>query len=126
MKNQMQPESFESFYGLAENPFALTPDPRFLFRSKVHHDVLQAVISGLETEKGIIAIIGTTNFDIRSFALHDELSVVFYDRAMAAETDATFALDAALSAEITLEDIQAVSRAARMRNALARLSSRLL
>jgi cardiolipin synthase len=73
-----------------------------------------------------VAIIGTTNFDIRSFALHDELSVVFYDRTMAAETDAAFDDDATRSAEITLADIEAVGRLARMRNALARLSSRLL
>ncbi|MBI4529740.1 MAG: AAA family ATPase [Deltaproteobacteria bacterium] len=54
----MRPERYESFYELAENPFSLTPDPRFLFRSKGHHDVLQAVLYGLETGKGIIAIIG--------------------------------------------------------------------
>jgi general secretion pathway protein A len=54
----MQPGPYESFYNLTESPFSLTPDPRFLFRSKGHHDVLQAVLYGLETEKGILAIIG--------------------------------------------------------------------
>ena len=54
----MQPGPYESFYNLTENPFSLTPDPRFLFRSKGHHDVLQAMLYGLETEKGIMAIIG--------------------------------------------------------------------
>jgi cardiolipin synthase len=78
------------------------------------------------TVDGEVAIIGTTNYDIRSFALHDELSVVFYDAAMAAETDATFADDATCCVEITLADIHAVGRLSRMRNALARLSSRLL
>jgi len=78
------------------------------------------------TIDGAIAIIGTTNFDIRSFALHDELSVVFYDEAIAAETNAAFEDDLSHCAEITLADVQAVGRLARMRNALARLSSRLL
>jgi len=78
------------------------------------------------TVDGAIAIIGTTNYDIRSFVLHDELSVVFYDEAMAAETDATFDDDATHSVEITLDEILAIGRLARMRNALARLSSRLL
>ena len=78
------------------------------------------------TVDGEIAIIGTTNYDIRSFALHDELSVVFYDAEMAAETDATFAEDTARCVEITLADVHSIGRLARMRNALARLSSRLL
>jgi cardiolipin synthase A/B len=78
------------------------------------------------TVDGTIAIIGTTNFDIRSFALHDELSVVLYDSTMAAEADAAFDRDVAESAEFTAADVAAVGRLARMRNALARLSSRLL
>jgi cardiolipin synthase A/B len=78
------------------------------------------------TVDGAIAIIGTTNFDIRSFALHDELSVVFYDSAMAAETDAAFDDDLTRSAEFTAADVERVGRLGRMRNALARLSSRLL
>ena len=78
------------------------------------------------TVDGAIAIIGTTNFDIRSFALHDELSIVFYDEAMAAQVDAAFDADVAQSFEFTIADIHAIGRLARMRNALARLSSRLL
>ena len=35
------------------------------------------------TVDGEIAVIGTTNFDIRSFELHDELSIFFYDRSIA-------------------------------------------
>jgi cardiolipin synthase A/B len=78
------------------------------------------------TVDGAIAILGTTNFDIRSFALHDELSVVFYDPTIAAETDAAFDDDATRCGELTLQDMHAIGRLARMRNALARLSSRLL
>ena len=54
----MRPDPYESYYNLTETPFSLTPNPRFLFRSKGHHDALQAVLYGLETEKGILAIIG--------------------------------------------------------------------
>jgi general secretion pathway protein A len=54
----MRPEAYEPYYHLTEAPFSLTPNPRFLFRSKGHHDVLQAMLYGLETEKGILAIIG--------------------------------------------------------------------
>jgi cardiolipin synthase len=75
---------------------------------------------------GRVAIIGTTNFDIRSFALHDEVSVVFYDAEIASIADAIFDDDVTRCSAITLDDIKGVGRVARMRNALARLSSRLL
>jgi len=78
------------------------------------------------TVDGVVAIIGTANFDIRSFALHDELSIVFYDKDVAAHVDAIFEEDIGRCAEFTREDARAVSGPARMRNALARLSSRLL
>ena len=50
--------AYQAFYKLLEEPFALTPDPRFLFESKQHHDALQEVLAGLETQKGIMALIG--------------------------------------------------------------------
>ena len=54
----MNPVKYESFYALKENPFSLTPDPRFLFQNKGVHEILRAVLYGLETQRGIIAIIG--------------------------------------------------------------------
>jgi cardiolipin synthase len=78
------------------------------------------------TVDGSVAFIGTTNFDIRSFSLHDELSIVFYDEGVAASQDAIFEEDLANSAEYTLEDTLAISRQQRLRNAMARLSSRVL
>jgi len=54
----MKLENYESFYGLTESPFSLTPDPRFLFQNKGVHEILRAVLYGLETQKGIMAIIG--------------------------------------------------------------------
>ncbi len=78
------------------------------------------------TIDGSVAVIGTTNFDIRSFELHDELSIVFYDEDVAASQDAIFEEDLANSAEYTLADATGISRLQRLRNALARLSSRVL
>ncbi|MBI4525085.1 MAG: AAA family ATPase [Deltaproteobacteria bacterium] len=51
-------QPYERFYNLTETPFALTPDPRFLFQSRQHQDTLQSVLHGLETQKGVITIIG--------------------------------------------------------------------
>ncbi len=78
------------------------------------------------TIDGQVAIIGTTNYDIRSFSLHDEVSVVFYDESVAAAQDAIFDEDLAVCHEVSLESMNLIGRVARMRNALARLSSRML
>ncbi len=78
------------------------------------------------TIDGKVAVIGTTNFDVRSFMLHDELSVFIYDAQVAEEQDAAFELDAQDSCDITESTYGNFSRWQKFRNALARLSSRLL
>ena len=49
---------FEGFFGLAENPFNLTPDPRFLFFSDVHREALSHLQYGIEQRKGFVLITG--------------------------------------------------------------------
>ena len=49
---------YEPFFGLENAPFGLTPDPRFLFRSKGHHDILATLLYGVTTGKGIMLLIG--------------------------------------------------------------------
>jgi general secretion pathway protein A len=49
---------YEPFFGLENSPFGLTPDPRFLFRSKGHHDILATLLYGITTSKGIMVLIG--------------------------------------------------------------------
>lgn len=78
------------------------------------------------TIDGRIAAIGTTNLDIRSFALHDELQVFFYDRDIAARQDALFEADAVRCEELSLENVTRAGRLKRLRNAVARLASRML
>jgi cardiolipin synthase len=78
------------------------------------------------TVDGSVTFIGTTNFDIRSFSLHDELCIVFYDQGVTQSQDAIFDDDLKSCVEITYADLRSVSRPKRMRNALARLSSRML
>jgi cardiolipin synthase len=48
--------------------------------------------------------IGSTNFDDRSFEINDEISLVVYDKAIARELEKTFAADAKLSKERSLEE----------------------
>src|SRR5436190_11838205 len=49
---------YEPFFGLESSPFGLTPNPRFLFRSRVHHEILSLLLYGVTTSKGIMALIG--------------------------------------------------------------------
>ncbi len=49
---------YESFYGLAEKPFALTPDPSFLYLSKRHQNGLTMLQYGLTLTGSITVITG--------------------------------------------------------------------
>src|SRR3989454_4420657 len=48
----------EPFFGLESSPFGLTPDPRFLFRSRVHHEILSLLLYGVTTSKGVMLLLG--------------------------------------------------------------------
>ncbi|HQI02579.1 MAG TPA: AAA family ATPase [Deltaproteobacteria bacterium] len=49
---------FEGFFGLSENPFNLTPDPKFLYMSDVHKEALSHLQYGIEQRKGFVLITG--------------------------------------------------------------------
>ena len=49
---------YTSFFGLRENPFNLTPDPRYLFLSPYHKEALDHLLYGINERKGFIAIAG--------------------------------------------------------------------
>ena len=61
------------FYGLKEMPFGLTPDPRYIFRTESHLEVLAAVKYGVEHNKGLIVVtgeVGTGKTTILRLAMH--------------------------------------------------------
>ena len=49
---------YERFYQLRERPFALSPDPEYLYPSRVHQEALDHLRYGLETQAGFIVITG--------------------------------------------------------------------
>ncbi len=49
---------YESFYGLRERPFALTPDPDYLYPSRVHTEALGCLRYGIQTHAGFTVITG--------------------------------------------------------------------
>jgi general secretion pathway protein A len=45
------------FYGLREQPFGVTPDPRFLYLTPAHREALASMYYGIEAERGFLALI---------------------------------------------------------------------
>jgi len=48
---------FLNFYGLREQPFGVTPDPRFLYLSPTHREALASMYYGIDAERGFVALI---------------------------------------------------------------------
>jgi general secretion pathway protein A len=46
------------FYGLKEQPFALTPDPRFIYFTPSHTEAMANLHYGIESGKGLIVVTG--------------------------------------------------------------------
>ncbi|MCK7515573.1 MAG: hypothetical protein MZV70_74090 [Desulfobacterales bacterium] len=44
---------YAAYFGLKENPFKLTPEPRYLFLSEPHRDVLLYLAYGIKERKGL-------------------------------------------------------------------------
>jgi general secretion pathway protein A len=49
---------YESFYGLRERPFDLTPNPRFLFLTPRHREALSTLRYGLSAHRGMALLLG--------------------------------------------------------------------
>jgi general secretion pathway protein A len=47
-----------AFYGLREKPFALSPNPRFLYLADSHREALAHLLYGIEQGEGFIAVTG--------------------------------------------------------------------
>jgi general secretion pathway protein A len=49
---------YKAYFGLTENPFNLSPDPHFLYRSPQHEEALANLIYGVRSRKGFIVLSG--------------------------------------------------------------------
>lgn len=49
---------YNAYFGLRENPFNLSPDPAFLYRSEQHEEALANLIYGVQSRKGFIVLTG--------------------------------------------------------------------
>ncbi|MBN1473942.1 MAG: AAA family ATPase [Syntrophaceae bacterium] len=49
---------YAEFFGLKENPFNLSPEPRYLFLSEHHRDALNCLVYGIKEKKGFVLLSG--------------------------------------------------------------------
>jgi general secretion pathway protein A len=49
---------YETYYGLRENPFKVTPDPKFVYMGEKHREALAQLLYGVKESKGFIVITG--------------------------------------------------------------------
>src|SRR5436309_6689108 len=49
---------YKSFFGLKENPFCVTPDPRYQVLTKQLEEALSGLMYGIQTRKGFITLTG--------------------------------------------------------------------
>jgi len=49
---------YNAFFGFSQNPFNMSPDPSFLYRSPQHEEALANLIYGVQSRKGFIVLTG--------------------------------------------------------------------
>ncbi|MBD3373803.1 AAA family ATPase [candidate division KSB1 bacterium] len=49
---------YSKLYGIKEEAFSSSPDPKFLYKSEMHQEALDRLVRSVQTRKGINAIIG--------------------------------------------------------------------
>src|SRR3954463_4691568 len=54
----MQSAIYNAYFGFTENPFEISPDPEFLYRSPQHEEALANLIYGVRSRKGVIVLTG--------------------------------------------------------------------
>ncbi len=69
---------------------------------------------------------GTCNLDTRSLSLHDELTLLVYDAGLTAINDQIYKDDLTKCRQITLTELEKISRLQHFRNSIARLFSKVI
>src|ERR1700690_442618 len=66
---------FLEFYNLRQQPFGVTPDPAYLYRTRTHREALTSLLSGIKDGRGFFALIAEPGMGKTTllFQLLDEL-----------------------------------------------------
>jgi Type II secretory pathway, component ExeA (predicted ATPase) len=66
----MHETAFLEFFGFREQPFGVTPDPRYLYLSSGHRDALASLHYGLESNCGFLALIAQPGMGKTTMLFH--------------------------------------------------------
>jgi len=61
---------FLKFFGLREQPFGVTPDPRFLYLSAAHREALASLYYGIEAGRGFLGLIAKPGMGKTTILFH--------------------------------------------------------
>ena len=61
---------FLKFFGLREQPFGVTPDPRFLYLSAAHREALASLYYGIEASRGFLGLIAKPGMGKTTILFH--------------------------------------------------------
>jgi general secretion pathway protein A len=61
---------FLKFFGLQEQPFGVTPDPRFLYLSAAHREALASLYYGIEAGRGFLGLIARPGMGKTTLLFH--------------------------------------------------------
>ena len=81
-----------NFFGFSEKPFDVTPDPKFLYLTPGHREMLSSLVYGIRERRGFMTIVGevgtgkTTLLNTVLGRLDEKTKVAYIFN-----TDATFA-----------------------------------
>ena len=89
------------FYGFSERPFKLTPDPRFLYQTATHREVLAQLLYGVQQGKGFMVLTGEIGTG-KTTLLHAMIKRLDESAAVAFLFNSTLSFDGLL--EYMLED----------------------
>ncbi|MDD5693110.1 MAG: cardiolipin synthase [Patescibacteria group bacterium] len=70
--------------------------------------------------------LGTTNLDYRSFSLHDEQTLLVFNKELTKKNDLIYENDLKNCRQITLEELKKIGRLKRFRNSICRLFSKVI
>lgn len=59
-----------NFFGLKEQPFGVTPDPRFLYLSEAHKEALASLYYGIEANRGFIGLVAQPGMGKTTMLFH--------------------------------------------------------
>src|SRR5437868_11506395 len=59
-----------NFFGLREQPFGVTPDPRFLYLSAAHREALASLYYGIEAGRGFLGLIAQPGMGKTTILFH--------------------------------------------------------